>query len=101
MDVGFAFGRGYADGYVLQCASEASHRVAFEVRQYHHKVVIEEVFADKVLFEMFSAFYFKGYLAVGIHDIDIGDGRKTVFFGYFHMVGSVGALSGVCPCFLR
>ena len=51
VDVGLARARAAADGELLQRAAEAAHRVALEVREHEHGVVIGHVPADKILLD--------------------------------------------------
>ena len=81
MDVALAVGRGDAYRHVLDRAAEAAHRMTLEVREDDSEVVVGIVRADDVIGEVFAALDRKSDFALGIHDVDRGDGCETVFFG--------------------
>lgn len=70
--------RGDADGDILDCAAETTHRMTFEMRQHNRKIVIQVVLAHEILFQVLAAFYRQGHFAVGIHDVHFRNRRKTV-----------------------
>ena len=66
--------RGAADGDVLQAPAEAAHRVALEVRENDHGVVVEKVLADMDFLQPLAALDRQSHVAVFIHDVDGREG---------------------------
>ena len=66
--------RGAADGDVLEAPAEAAHRVALEVCENDHGVVVEKVLADVHFFEPLAALDRKRHVSVFIHDVDGREG---------------------------
>ena len=72
VDVGLAGGGGTADGQLLQRAAEAAHGMALEVGEHQHGVVVVQVFANQILFDLLAVGDFQLQIgAFGIHDIHI------------------------------
>ena len=95
MDPRLARRRGDADRDVLDRAAEAAHRVPLEVRQHDREIVVQKVFAHVVLREVPSALDRKRRFALGVHDVDRGDGGEAVVGSRFEMVGRAGASAAV------
>ena len=87
--------RGDADRDVLDRAAEAAHRVPLEVRQHDREIVVQKVFAHVVLREVPSALDRKRRFALGVHDVDRGDGGEAVVGSRFEMVGRAGTSTAV------
>ena len=63
---------------LFQCAAEAAHGVAFEMRKEQHAVVMLQMRAYEVLGQMASRCDGDGDLAVGVHDVARRNVRKAV-----------------------
>ena len=90
MDPAFAVRRGYADGHVLERAAEASHRMAFEMRQHENGIVVVDMLADDVVGDVAVLGHRDLDFAAHVHDLDwrkIGVSvlfeRGKAFFGGF------------------
>ena len=66
--------------------------MTLEVRQDEHGVILRESFADVVYVKMLAAGNGDGHLALGVHDIDVGDLDPAVqLHGLFVMLGRIAA----------
>lgn len=70
MDIELAAARGHADGEVFQRAAEAAHGVSLEVGEDDHEIVVGQVAADLVVFDVGGVDHRQAHGAVGIHDVD-------------------------------
>ena len=92
VDIFLAVARSKADGYILERTAEAAHRMALEVRQDEHGIVLRQSLADVVYVKMLSAGNGDGHLALGVHDIDVGDLDPAVqLHGLFVALGRIAA----------
>ena len=91
----FSGRRGDADGDVLDRAAESAHRVPLEMRKNHHEIVLREVRAYDVVFEVPAALDGQAHFALGVHDVHRSDGRESVVGGGFQVVFGLGASAAV------
>ena len=82
-------------GDVLDRAAESAHRVPLEMRKNHHEIVLREVRAYDVVFEVPAALDGQAHFALGVHDVHRSDGREPVVGGGFQVVFGFGASAAV------
>ena len=92
MDIYLTDGRCNANRLVLQHATETTHRVALEVCEVDHKVVVGQVRANDVVLHTGSVLHGELNLALSVHNIDGRDIAKTVILSHLHM--SLGRKTG-------
>ena len=96
VDIGFAVARGNADGLVFEVGAKAAHNVAFAVGEIKDRVVVVEVFANDIVFEVFAIFDKDFRLTFRIHDVyALPHFGEAVCFGDFVMVFGVSAFTWV------
>ena len=96
VDIRLAVGRGAADGQLLQCAAEAAHRVALEVRQNQHGVIVRHVLANEVLLNLLAVRNCELQIgSLGVQQVDREALRPAVLLhGLAVLFGGV-ALAGI------
>ena len=63
-----------ADGDILERTAKTAHRMALEVGQHQHGIIVEQVLAHGHFLEVPSAGDGQGDVAVGIHDVHRAEG---------------------------
>lgn len=69
-----------------------------EMRKNNGEIVIRIMRADEIFLKVLTSLHRQSDLSVGIHDIDRGDGRKSMIPGRFQVIlrsGPPSAVSGV------
>lgn len=90
MNVGFAVATGDADGLVFEIGTKTTHDVAFGVGEVDNRIVVFEMVADEVVFEIFAFGEGNFEFAVCVHDVDVGEFGKAMIGSDFEVVfGSV------------
>ncbi len=93
-----ALRRCYTDGDILQRAAETAHGMALEMREHEGEIVVEVTLAHEILLQVLAALDRERDLAVGIHDLHVGDGREPVLLGSLQMrlgLGPSAAIGGI------
>ena len=86
MNVGFAVATSDADRLVFEIGTKTTHDVAFGVSEVNDGIVVFEMVADEVVFEILALGERNFEFAVGVHDVDFGEFGKTMVGGDFEVV---------------
>lgn len=92
VDVSLAVGAGAADAEVLQGSAVAAHGMTLEVVEGDHEVIVVDVAAHDVVFDVGAVHDGDADFALFVHDVDLEHGNESVALDDFPVVGGGGAL---------
>ena len=78
VNIGFSGSGCNTDGGILQHAAEATHGMTFKMGQINHVVIICQMAAHDVVFQVLAVLHGNTYLVVFVHDVNCKDGVETV-----------------------
>ena len=96
VDVCLAVCGRHADACVFEHAAHAAHRMTLEVGEVYHEVVIFQMCAHDVAFDVGIVLHGDFKFAFLVHQIDLEHRRKTVVFDGLPMLLECGSLAAVC-----
>ena len=87
--------RSDADGNILQRAAESAHDMSLEMGKNQHRVIILEMFAHNILFQMEAVFNRNIELIKFIHDIHRSDLFKSALVDFVPVAAHILTASAI------